>query len=130
MAVLPCWADRCVQVALCSVPRDDPFGFCPVVVFVSMCRYVFMNYILLVVYFFIHTNTTHHLLRYHQNLRVRLGESSSRSTPIWEWWIRLLLLLHVVDNTDSSGRSAAAAAAAAEDCRYRDAYYPLGVGSS
>ena len=125
MAVLPCWADRCVQVALCSVPRDDPFGFCPVVVFVSMCRYVFMNYILPVLLFFIHTNTRHHLLRYHQNLRVRLGESSSQIEPIREWW--MLLLLHVVDNTDSSGRSAVAAA---EDCRYRDAYYPLGVGSS
>jgi len=45
MAVLPCWADRCVQVALCSVPRDDPFGFCPVVVFVSMCRYVCIIFI-------------------------------------------------------------------------------------
>ena len=129
MAVLPCWADRCVQVALCSVPRDDPFGFCPVVVFVSMCRYVGIYYIYIVLmYFFIHTNTRHHLLRYHQNLRVRLEESFSQIEPIREWWMLLLLLLHVVDNTDSSGRSAAAAAA--EDCRYKDAYYPLGVGSS
>ena len=90
MAVLPCWADRCVQVALCSVPRDDPFCFCPVVVFVSMCRYVGIYYI------YIYT-VGGVLLYSHQHKASSSSVSSKSSCPAWRKFFTVNAHMGVVD---------------------------------